>query len=42
MANSSLRSAELMAAPPYLMTIVLPLNMRMYGSDSSRVSTRLR
>jgi hypothetical protein len=39
-ANGSLRSACSMAAPPYLMTTVLPPNSRMYGSASIRISTR--
>src|SRR5436305_439122 len=37
-AKGSLRSARSIAAPPYLMTIVLPRNSRMYGSASSRTS----
>src|SRR3989449_4176477 len=39
-ANGSLRSARSIAAPPYLMTRVLPRNSRMYGSVSSRISAR--
>ena len=40
-ANSSRSSGSFIAAPPYLMTTVLPWNSRMYGSASSRVSTSL-
>src|SRR5947208_11581073 len=40
-AKGSLRSARSMAAPPYLMTTVLPRNSRMYGSASRSTSTRL-
>src|SRR5213594_901480 len=40
LANRSFRSARSIAAPPYLMTIVLPLNSRMYGRASSRISAR--
>ena len=39
-ANCALRSACSMAAPPYLMTTDFPRNSRMYGSASSRISTR--
>src|SRR6267142_1787758 len=39
-ANCSLRSACSMAAPPYLMTRVLPWKARMYGSASSSTSAR--
>src|SRR5262249_25797089 len=39
-AKGSLRSARSMAAPPYLMTTVLPRNSRMYGSASMRISAR--
>src|SRR2546428_4858731 len=39
-ANGSFRSARSIAAPPYLMTIVLPRNSRMYGRASSRISAR--
>src|SRR6185436_18426146 len=38
-ANSSRSSGSVIAAPPYLMTTVLPWNSRMYGSASSRVPT---
>ena len=38
-ANSSLSAGSVIAAPPYLMTTVLPWNSRMYGSASSRVAT---
>src|ERR1700754_2469463 len=38
-ANSSRRPGSLMAAPPYLITTVLPWNSRMYGSASSSVAT---
>src|SRR3954452_8168957 len=38
-ANSSLRSASSIAAPPYLITTVLPWNSLMYGSASSSVPT---
>src|SRR5438105_114753 len=40
-ANGSLRSARSIAAPPYLMTTVLPRNSRMYGS-ASRSTSALR
>src|SRR5829696_8062197 len=36
-ANSSRSSGSVIAAPPYLMTTVLPWNSRMYGSASSSV-----
>src|SRR5881296_3367673 len=39
-ANGSLRSARSIAAPPYLMTTVLPRNSRMYGSASRSTSAR--
>src|SRR5213594_799989 len=39
-AKGSLRSARSMAAPPYLMTTVLPRNSRMYGSASRSTSAR--
>src|SRR5262245_48711221 len=39
-AKDSLRSACSMAAPPYLMTTVLPRNSRMYGRASRRTSAR--
>src|SRR3954452_20736020 len=38
-ANSSRSSGSVIAAPPYLMTTVLPWNSRMYGSASRRVAT---
>src|SRR5215212_5450126 len=38
-ANSSRSSGSVIAAPPYLMTTVLPWNSRMYGSASSSVPT---
>src|ERR1700760_2791331 len=38
-ANSSLSAASVIAAPPYLITTVLPWNSRMYGSASSSVPT---
>src|ERR1700748_1912089 len=38
-ANSSLSEASVIAAPPYLITTVLPWNSRMYGSASSSVAT---
>src|SRR5436190_9000581 len=38
-ANSSWSSGSVIAAPPYLMTTVLPWNWRMYGRASSRVAT---
>src|SRR5215208_1450767 len=38
-ANSSRSCASSIAAPPYLMTTVLPWNSRMYGSASSSVAT---
>src|SRR5204862_8368560 len=38
-ANSSLSVGSSIAAPPYLMTTVLPWNSRMYGSASRRVAT---
>src|SRR3954451_647155 len=38
-ANSSRRAGSSIAAPPYLMTTVLPWNSRMYGSASRRVAT---
>src|SRR3954447_12680206 len=38
-ANSSRRCASSIAAPPYLITTVLPWNSRMYGSASSSVPT---
>src|ERR1700733_8912501 len=41
-ANSSLSSASTIAAPPYLITTVLPWNSRMYGSASSSVPTSRR
>ena len=34
-ANSSRSAGSSIAAPPYLMTTVLPWNSRMYGSASS-------
>src|SRR6266478_3081450 len=40
LANCSLRSVCSMAAPPYLMTRVLPWKARMYGSASSSTSAR--
>src|SRR3712207_1304830 len=40
-ANSSRSSGSVIAAPPYLITIVLPWNSRMYGSASRRVATSL-
>src|SRR2546423_3760320 len=39
--KSSRRSGSVMAAPPYLITIVSPWNSRMYGSASRRVATSL-
>src|SRR5439155_8580607 len=39
-ANGSLRSARSIAAPPYLMPVVLPRNSRAYGKVSSRISAR--
>ena len=36
-AKSSRSSGSVIAAPPYLMTTVLPWNSRMYGSASRRV-----
>src|SRR3954454_10538806 len=36
-AKSSRSAGSFMAAPPYLMTTVLPWNSRMYGSASSSV-----
>src|SRR3954469_13079576 len=38
-ANSSRSAGSSIAAPPYLMTTVLPWNSRMYGSASRRVAT---
>src|SRR5713226_9495666 len=38
-ANSSRSEGSSMAAPPYLMTTVLPWNSLMYGSASSSVRT---
>src|SRR5438552_16473384 len=38
-ANSSRSSGSSIAAPPYLMTTVLPWNSLMYGSASSSVVT---
>src|SRR5919112_2440084 len=38
-ANSSRSAGPSIAAPPYLMTTVLPWNSRMYGSASRRVAT---
>src|ERR1700712_5309697 len=38
-ANSSRSAGSFIAAPPYLMTTVLPWNSRMYGRASRRVST---
>ena len=38
-AKSSRSAGSVMAAPPYLMTTVLPWNSRMYGSASSSVPT---
>ena len=38
-AKSSRSSGSVIAAPPYLMTTVLPWNSRMYGSASSSVPT---
>ena len=38
-ANSSRSAGSFIAAPPYLMTTVLPWNSRMYGSASSSVPT---
>src|SRR5919198_3602865 len=35
-ANPSLSAVSVIALPPYLITIVLPANVRMYGSDSTR------
>src|SRR5581483_2333787 len=35
-ANPSFSASSVIAFPPYLMTIVLPANVRMYGSDSTR------
>src|SRR5690242_12673809 len=40
-AKSSVRPASVIAAPPILMTTVLPWNSRMYGSASRRVPTSL-
>src|SRR5918998_1632412 len=40
-ANSSRSSGSVIAAPPYLMTMVFSWNSRMYGSASSRVATSL-
>src|SRR5438093_465792 len=39
LANNSFRSARSIAAPPFLMTMVLPRNSRMYGRASRRIST---
>src|SRR3979409_1572462 len=41
-AKSSVRPASVIAAPPILMTTVLPWNSRMYGSASRRVPTSLK
>ncbi len=38
-ANSSRSAGSSIAAPPYLMTTVLPWNSRMYGSASRSVPT---
>src|SRR5215469_16070347 len=38
-AKSSFSEASVIAAPPYLITTVLPWNSRIYGSASSRVAT---
>ena len=38
-AKSSRSSGSVIAAPPYLITTVLPWNSRMYGSASSSVLT---
>src|SRR5580700_6517338 len=38
-ANSSFSAGSVIAAPPYLITTVLPWNSRMYGSASSSVPT---
>src|SRR3954466_4724624 len=38
-ANSSRSAGSFIAAPPYLMTTVLPWNSRMYGSASRSVPT---
>src|SRR5438105_556154 len=40
-ANFSLRESSVMAFPPYLMTTVLPANVRMYGKASTRTFTFL-
>src|SRR4051812_28626818 len=40
-AKSSVRPASVMAAPPILITTVLPWNSRMYGRASRRVPTSL-
>src|SRR3954452_24547684 len=40
-AKSSVRPASVIAAPPILITTVLPWNSRMYGSASRRVPTSL-
>src|SRR5919109_4238527 len=40
-ANSSRSAGSSIAAPPYLITTVLPWNSRMYGSASSSVPTSL-
>ena len=40
-ANSSLSAGSVIAAPPYLITTVLPWNSRMYGSASSSVAMSL-
>src|SRR5262245_11109422 len=39
-AKTPLRSACSIAAPPYLMTTVLPRNSRIYGSASMMISAR--
>jgi hypothetical protein len=39
-ANDAFSSGVVIAAPPYLITIVAPANSRMYGSASSSTSTR--
>ena len=41
-ANSSFSCGSVIAAPPYLITTVLPWNSRMYGSASSRVAMSLK
>jgi len=37
-ANDAIRASSFIAAPPYFTTTVFPVNSRMYGNASIRVS----